>query len=175
MAFGPVNVGGGATGRTMEEINARIWAVLQAAEEALREHIGSENPHGITTDGIGAVPVTRKINRKPLSGDVTLGAGDVGAVPVARSVNGKQLVTDIKLNAQDVGAAEAGHSHSPASLGAAAANHTHSFEGLSGKVFHAGTSAPASTGLLWIDTNAATGGLKYHNGSAWVHVPVAYT
>lgn len=42
-------------------------------------------------------------------------------------------------------------------------------------IFYAGASAPANTKLLWIDTNATTGGLKYHNGSAWVHVPVAYT
>ena len=42
-------------------------------------------------------------------------------------------------------------------------------------VYHAGTSAPSSTNLLWIDTNATTGGLKYYNGSSWVHVPVAYS
>ena len=160
MAYGPVNAGGGASGKTMEEIRALILAARQAAETALREHTGSHNPHGITTDTIKAVPVTRKINNKPLSGDVTLGAGDVGAVPVARKVNGKQLNTDITLNAQDVGAA--------------AANHSHCFESLSGKVFHAGTSAPANKGLLWVDTTANTGGLKYYNGSAWVHVPVAY-
>ena len=35
--------------------------------------------------------------------------------------------------------------------------------------------APDNTNLLWIDTNATTGGLKYYNGSEWVHVPVAYT
>ena len=45
----------------------------------------------------------------------------------------------------------------------------------SGRVFHAGTSAPSNKGLLWIDTTASTGGLKYHNGSAWVHVPVSST
>lgn len=32
-------------------------------------------------------------------------------------------------------------------------------------VYHAGTSAPSNTNLLWIDTNATTGGLKYYNGS----------
>ena len=42
-------------------------------------------------------------------------------------------------------------------------------------VFYAGTSAPSNTSLLWIDTTANTGGLKYYNGSAWTHVPVAYT
>ena len=41
--------------------------------------------------------------------------------------------------------------------------------------FSAGTSEPSNTNLLWIDTNTSTGGLKYYNGSKWVHVPVAYT
>lgn len=44
-----------------------------------------------------------------------------------------------------------------------------------GAFFTYGTSAPSNTNLLWIDTTATTGGLKYYNGSAWVHVPVAYT
>ncbi len=43
------------------------------------------------------------------------------------------------------------------------------------KGFAAQSSAPGNTSLLWIDTTAKTGGLKYHNGSAWVPVPVAYT
>ena len=42
------------------------------------------------------------------------------------------------------------------------------------KIFVAGTTPPTNTNLFWIDTTAVTGGLKYHNGSAWIHVPVAY-
>lgn len=30
-------------------------------------------------------------------------------------------------------------------------------------------------GFFWIDLSGDTGGLKYYNGSSWVHVPVAYT
>ena len=45
----------------------------------------------------------------------------------------------------------------------------------SGPAFIAGSTAPSDTNVLWIDTTANTGGLKYYNGSAWVHVPVAYT
>lgn len=41
--------------------------------------------------------------------------------------------------------------------------------------FYAGTSTPTNTKLLWIDTTATTGGLKYYNGSAWVSVPVAFS
>lgn len=50
--------------------------------------------------------------------------------------------------------------------GKAAANHTH---------VSIGTVAPSNTSYLWVDTNTSTGGIKYHNGSAWVHVPVGYT
>lgn len=35
--------------------------------------------------------------------------------------------------------------------------------------------APEDTGVLWIDTTANTGGLKYYNGTAWAPVPVAYS
>ena len=41
--------------------------------------------------------------------------------------------------------------------------------------FHAGTSAPSNTKLLWIDTTATTGGLKYYNGTDWVTVPVRFS
>lgn len=60
------------------------------------------------------VPVTRKINNKALSSDVSLNAADVGAVPTSRTVNGKALSGNISLTASDVGAALALHKH-PAS------------------------------------------------------------
>lgn len=41
-------------------------------------------------------------------------------------------------------------------------------------IFTYGTTAPSDTRLLWIDTSGSTGGLKFHNGSSWVHVPVSY-
>lgn len=46
---------------------------------------------------------------------------------------------------------------------------------MKGGGFIAQASAPEDTSLLWIDTDPSAGGLKYYNGSAWVHVPVAYT
>lgn len=33
--------------------------------------------------------------------------------------------------------------------------------------YAAGTIPPEETGMLWIDTTANGGGLKYHNGSGW--------
>lgn len=39
--------------------------------------------------------------------------------------------------------------------------------------FAAGASTPSDKTKLWIDTTPTTGGLKYWNGTAWVHVPVS--
>lgn len=43
-------------------------------------------------------------------------------------------------------------------------------------IFAYGSTAPENTKLLWIDSNANTGGLKYYNttSNSWVHVPVAW-
>lgn len=43
------------------------------------------------------------------------------------------------------------------------------------QIWYFGASSPSNTKLLWIDSNATTGGLKYHDGSSWIHVPVAWT
>ncbi len=59
-----------------------------------------------------------------------------------------------------------------------AANKAYVDEAISGfstEIYGLGTTPPTNTKLLWIDTTATTGGLKYYNGSSWVHVPVAYT
>ena len=72
------------------------------------------------------VPLTRTVNGKALSRDITLSASDVGArantwtptagqvgaVPTTRKVNNKALSADVTLDAGDVGAAEAEHTHS---------------------------------------------------------------
>lgn len=91
----------------------------------------------LTASDVGAVPVTRKVNGKPLNTDITLNSGDVGSytkaetdtrvadakkagtdaqatanaannnansrVPSTRKVNGKPLSEDISLGAGDVG------------------------------------------------------------------------
>lgn len=39
-----------------------------------------------------------------------------------------------------------------------------------------GSTAPSNKKLLWIDSNATTGGLKFYKNTSegWVHVPVAW-
>ena len=50
------------------------------------------------------VPITRTINSKALSANISLTASDVGAVPTTRTVNSKALSANISLTASDVGA-----------------------------------------------------------------------
>lgn len=57
-----------------------------------------------TASEVGAVPITRTINSKVLSSDITITATDIGAVPTARTINGKTLSANITLSATDVGA-----------------------------------------------------------------------
>lgn len=53
------------------------------------------------------VPLTRTVNRKPLSTDIVLTPDDVGAVPVERTVNGYVLGKgDVVLDKGDVGLSE---------------------------------------------------------------------
>lgn len=135
-------------------------------------------------------PITRLANVEDAA-DVkeVPAAGDY--IPVMDSADGGQMKKTLwsaiaglfaavghKHTAADVGAAAAGHTHTAADVGAAAAGHTHTAADVGAKAsgwkpFYAGTSAPSDTTQLWIDTTATTGGLKYHNGSAWVHVPVS--
>ena len=57
-------------------------------------------------DGQAGVPMSRTINGKPLSSDITLSASDVGAVPTTLTVNSKPLSSNITLSASDVGAVD---------------------------------------------------------------------
>ena len=52
------------------------------------------------------VPITRTINNKALSADITLEASDVGAVPTTRKVNGHALSADVTVTASDIGVEE---------------------------------------------------------------------
>ena len=48
------------------------------------------NPHEVTADQVGAVPVSRTVNGKPLSENISLNAADVGASPTGHSHADKQ-------------------------------------------------------------------------------------
>ncbi len=102
---------GGSSG--VESFNGRSGAIVPQAGD-------------YTAEMVGAIPITRTVNGKPLSADITLVAADVGArsntwiptaaqagdytaemvgaIPITRTVNGKPLSADITLVAADVGA-----------------------------------------------------------------------
>lgn len=188
--FGTVNLPGVLT------FNGRGGDVVPRKGDYTAEQVGAL-PAGqaLSTEEItamGAVPAERTVNGKPLTENVQLTAADVsalpagqklsgeelaemGAVPAERTVNGKPLTGDISLQAADVGAVPAsakGAANGVASLDASGKVPETQLPSLTPYV--AGTSAPSDTKKLWIDTTANTGGLKYWNGSAWVHVPVGY-
>ena len=85
--------------------NGRTGAVTPQAGDYTAAMVGARADNWMpTADEVGAVPVGRTVNGKPLNADITLGAGDVGAVPTTTTVNGKSLSGNISLTADDVGA-----------------------------------------------------------------------
>ncbi|HAX8279110.1 TPA: tail fiber domain-containing protein, partial [Escherichia coli] len=48
------------------------------------------------------VPLTRTVNGKALTADITLTSTDTGSVPVERTVNGHELSSDVVLTKQDI-------------------------------------------------------------------------
>lgn len=67
----------------------------------------------VTYEDVGAVPVTRTVAGKPLTGDITLTASDVSAlaastthlsgdVPTSRTINGKALSSNVTLYGSDI-------------------------------------------------------------------------
>lgn len=63
------------------------------------------------------VPVTRTVNGKALSSNITLSASDVSAVPTTRTVNSKALSSNITLTAANVGAAPTSHASTATTYG----------------------------------------------------------
>lgn len=69
----------------------------------------------VTPENIEAVPITRTVNGKSLSSNITITAADIDAVPKTRTINQNALSNDILLSASDVGAAPINHGeHVPA-------------------------------------------------------------
>ena len=94
---------------SLEEGAEELPTIKTVASSVVDEHASrKDNPHGVTTTQIGAVPTSRKVNNKALSADITLTASDVSAVPTTRTVNSKALSSNITLTASDVGADASG-------------------------------------------------------------------
>ena len=83
---------------------ASTTAPLMAGVASTGTEAGFARGDHVHPSDTSRVPVTRKINNKPLNADVTLGAGDVGAVPTDRTVNGHALTENIEITVEDLNA-----------------------------------------------------------------------
>ena len=76
-----------------EKLSAAFGKIKKAITEFINHKADKTNPHSVTTSQINAVPTSRTVNGKALSGNITLSASDVGAVDnnAGTSNNGKFL------------------------------------------------------------------------------------
>ena len=168
MALGSVNAPG-AEGFELRQNEAAMRARVESLEKTLSgmEKIpGSNPPTPQVTAQVGQIYINIVTGEQWKCVDVS----DSGSAWEQLTGSGTAL------SAGDVGAVDSEEKGKPG--GVATLDNT-------GKVpetqlpslcpFAAGTSAPADTKKLWIDTTPVTGGLKYWNGSAWTTVPVGYT
>lgn len=78
-------------GNLLNKINelageGRTTETVKANTDAIAAHVANtSNPHKVTVTQIGAVPTSRTVNSKALSGNITLDNTDVGAAPRMRS------------------------------------------------------------------------------------------
>lgn len=64
-----------------------VLTALGKLQAQITAHLSNKNnPHEVTVSQIGAVPTTRTVNSKPLSGDIALTASDVGALPSTTAI-----------------------------------------------------------------------------------------
>lgn len=101
----------------------------------------------------------------------TYDATDVGAVPVTRKINDKILSTDITLTAADVGAvplSQKGVANGISTLDSSGKIPKSQLPTTGGYVRQ--TTAPTDTSLLWMDSGHSDI-MKYYNGTAWVAQP----
>ena len=142
----------------VRDIAARSATAAEASREAAERAVE------------GSVPITRKVNGKALSEDITLGAADVGArpadwtpdaadvgaVPTTRKVNGKALSANITLGPADVGARPADWTPDAAAVGAVPTTRKVNNKALSADI----TLGPADVGARpadWMPDAAAVG------------------
>lgn len=108
---------------SLEPVAVMVIPDASDSDEDLDHANRRDNPHVVTSEQVGAVPVGRTVNGKALSSDITITAEDVGAVPTSRTVNGKPLSANISLSAADVGARPSTWTPSASDVGATPASH----------------------------------------------------
>lgn len=151
-----------------DKISTAFGKIFTAIKK-LYEHIADKkNPHGLSALDIGAAGA----DHSHKAADIT--SGTLSAI---RGGTGKSSWTSNRILFAS-STTELSQIAPPSEFGvlvqeASGQPRFMAFSSL--ELFASGTEAPSNKNILWIDTTPITGGLKYHNGSAWVHVPVAYS
>jgi hypothetical protein len=154
------------------ETLSTLFGKLSKAVNDLISHIGNRNnPHGVTVAQIQAAPATHEHAATDITSG-TLSAVRGGTGKNSWTANGVVYASAANVLGQLTPTAAN-------SVIVVSPNAAPTFQTIANiqniSIYHVGTSAPSNTKLLWIDTTANTGGLKYYNGSSWVHVPTAYS
>ena len=152
------------SGQTISTILGKIAKAVRSLISHLEDF---NNPHRVTASQIGAAREEHTHTAAEITGgtiSVTRGGTGRGSW-VANGVVYASSTDELSQLSNPTGASILMQGASGAPYFQAVGNMT---------MYAVGDSAPTQTNLLWIDTTATTGGLKYYNGSAWVHVPVAY-
>lgn len=154
-----------ASGEKMGSILGKIAKALSL----LKSHLSNfNNPHKVKAADIGAAASKHSHNANDIND---------GTVIVQRGGTGRNEWTKNCIVFAD-GEKSLGQVSAPSevSLLAQGPDSAPVFMKLSSlAMFVTGSTPPTQTNLFWIDPTPVTGGLKYHNGTEWTHVPVAYS
>lgn len=168
MGFGSVNTPG-ASARERKLAEKALLARLESVEKTLN---GSEKISGTSDPTAQMTATVGKVYINVNTGE----EWKCVAVNDSGSVWEKETKKSVSLTASDVGAVDEKTKGKPEGVATLDSDGKVPKEQIpSMSIFEAGTSAPSDTKKLWIDTTPTTGGLKYHNGTEWVHMPVSTT
>lgn len=145
-----------------------ILGKLAKTISLLKDHLTNfKNPHKVSAKDIGAAASKHTHSATDLND---------GAVIVQRGGTGKsEWEKNCIVFAEDKTTLGQVAAPTETSLLAQGPDSAPVFMKLSSLTMFAAGTTPPTTNLFWIDPTPVTGGLKYHNGTEWVHVPVAYS
>lgn len=151
-----------------EKVSTVFGKIYTAIKALLAHLVDRENPHQVTPLQIKAAAVGH-----------THSASDIksGSLGVARGGTGKSTWTSelLLFASKTTEFSQVSRPTSPSVLMQDSTGEPY-FKSFSALEFCGfGSTPPENKNIFWIDPAPVTGGLKYHNGTAWVHVPVAYS
>lgn len=152
------------SGEKMGSILGKIAKALSLLKDHLSDY---KNPHKVTAKDINAAAAKHTHSALDLNdGTVIVQRGGTGRSEWEKNcivyADGEKSLGQLSIPSE-------------ISLLAQGPDSAPIFMKLSNLTMFATGTEPPSENLFWIDPRPITGGLKYHNGTEWVHVPVAYS